>query len=296
MLGLRQADEETKKCQYCTRWLLLDAFGINPKSGLPYFRCSECRPKHAANQAVYLNSYKGKATVQQYEQSDTGKANQKRKRTSEKGKARSKRGNAKRLKRRQENSAMRLAHSIKNAALELLSKQRKTSPAFLKHTAFNSEEEFVKHMKAECRKKGHDFNNRDAWTIDRKIPEEAYNFDDPRDVLRCWLPHNITALTPLENKQKLWHLIDHWIASAGPECYPLSWKNRPPTEEMKKDHHDRMLAPKPVGEEEEEFEACEGQGAGSSAEHAAMRTEVATASGLEEADCKKTQQITNVSV
>jgi hypothetical protein len=36
--------------------------------------------------------------------------------------------------------------------------------------------------------------------------------------------------------------------------------------------------------------------AGSSAEHAVMRTEVAMASGLEEADCKKTQQITNVSV
>jgi hypothetical protein len=123
-----------------------------------------------------------------------------------------------------------------------------------------------------------------------EIPEEAYDFDNPEDVLRCWSPANITAMTHHDNMEKSWKLTDHWIASAGPACYPRSWQNCPPTDEMKKAHHDRMIAPKPVGEQlespasdasdyeeyesdsEEEFEACGDQGAGSSSNAGRERT------------------------
>jgi hypothetical protein len=295
MLGLRQAGA-SKKCGRCCKWLSLDAFAINSKSGSPYSKCETCRPKHAATANSSVNRTATKAA---YNISEKGKASQKRAKTSEKGKAREKRYregdasqarverfSAKRQKRRQESPAMRLALNTKHLANELLAGRIETSPTFLERTSFESEVQFLEHMKVECSKNDLVFEERSKWTIDRKIPEEAYDFDNLEDVLRCWSPSNITAMTRSENMEKSWKLIDSWIASAGSACYPLSWKNKPPTEEMKKDHQERMIASKPVGEqlecpvsnesdseesdfeesdsEEGEFEACGDQGAGSS--------------------------------
>jgi hypothetical protein len=266
MLGLRQADEETKKCGYCCKWLPLDAFAINPKTEAPYSKCEPCRPKHAASAHTSVNNAAINAA---YKKTD-------------KGKAAAERFSAKRQKRRQESPAMRLAHCIKSAANDLLTGRHETSPKFLERTSFDSEAQFLAHMDAECRKNDLVFEDRDSWTIDRKIPEEAYDFDNRDDVLRCWSPSNITAMTHHDNMEKSWKLTDWWIASAGPACYPLSWQNRPPTDEMKKAHADRMMAPKPVGEqidgpeedesEEDEFEACKDQGAGSSSNAGRERT------------------------
>jgi hypothetical protein len=258
--------------------------------------------KGKAAQKRFKTSEKGKATNKKYDTSEKGKAKKKRAKTSEKGKAANKKYNtsekgkakekryregdagqaaaerfsAKRQKRRQESPALRLAGAIKYAANNLLAGRIDNSPTFLERTPFDSEAQFLAHMEAECRKNDLVFEDRDSWTIDRKIPEEAYDFDNRDDVLRCWSPANITAMTHHDNMEKSWKFTDHWIASAGPACYPLSWQNRPPTKEMKKAHHDRMMAPKPVGEqlespasnesdsEEGEFEACGDQGAGSS--------------------------------
>jgi hypothetical protein len=281
MLGLRQAGA-SKKCGRCCKWLSLDAFAINSKSGSPYSKCETCRPKHATSAHTSVNRAAKNAA---YKKTDKGKAAKKRYREGDAGQATLKRSSVKRQKRRQESPAMRLALCIKAAANVLLIGRNETSPTFLERTSFDSEAQFLAHMEAECRKNGLDFEDRDSWTIDRKIPEEAYDFDNPDDVLRCWSPSNITAMTGHDNKEKSWKLIDHWIASAGPACYPLSWQNKLPTEEMKKAHHDRMVAPKPIGEqlespasnesdseesdsEEDEFEACEVQGAGSSGMHA----------------------------
>jgi hypothetical protein len=250
------------------------------------FKTSE---KGKATNKKYDTSEKGKAAQKRAKTSEKGKATQKRAKTSEKGKAKEKRYregdagqatlkrfSAKRQKRRQESPAMRLAGAIKCAADHLLAGRIETSPTFLERTSFDSEAQFLAHMEAECRKNDLVFEDRGSWTIDRKIPEEAYDFDNRDDVLRCWLPSNITAMTHHDNMEKSWKLTDWWIASAGPACYPLSWQNRPPTEEMKMAHADRMMAPKPVGEqlespasnesdsEEGEFEACGDQGAGSS--------------------------------
>jgi hypothetical protein len=307
-----------KKCGYCCKWLPSSAFAINPKSKALYSKCEPCRPKHAASahtsvnraaiNAAYKKTDKGKAIAKKYEASEKGKAKKKRAKTSEKGKAANKKYNtsekgkaankryregdasqarveratAKRQKRRQESPAMRLALCIKSAAKDLLTGRIETSPTFLERTSFNSETHFLVHMENECRKNKLDFKDRDSWTIDRKIPEEAYDFDNRDDVLRCWSPSNITAMTHHDNMEKSWKLTDWWIASAGPACYPLSWQNRPPTDEMKKAHADRMMAPKPVGEqidgpeedesEEDEFEACKDQGAGSSSNAGRERT------------------------
>jgi hypothetical protein len=226
--------------------------------------------KGKATQRRAKTSEKGKATQRRAKTSEKGKAAEKRYREGDAGKAAAERFSAKRQKRRQESPAMRLAGAIKCAADHLLAGRIETSPTFLERTSFDSEKDFIEHMKTECLKNGLVFEDRGSWTIDRKIPEEAYDFDNPNDVLRCWSPANITAMTHHDNMEKSWKFTDHWIASAGPACYPLSWQNRPPTDEMKKAHADRMMAPKPVGEqidgpeedesEEDEFDSCGEQG------------------------------------
>ena len=297
MLGLRQAGA-TKKCNRCSR----DVYTTNPRTGKLYFLCETCRLKNNARMVAHRNTDAGKAAIELYEQSDTGKAARKqywqsnagkaaqkrfkqsdagkavieRYRSGDAGKATLKRGRAKRQKRRQESPAMRLALNIKTRANDILSGRIEKSPTFLRLTAFDSEAQFLAHMKAECENNDLDFEARSTWTIDRKIPEEAYNFDDREDVLRCWSPANVTAMTHPDNMEKSWKLIDSWIHSAGPACFPLAWQNRMPTDEMRKAHDDRMKAIKSVGEqietptsneseedesEEDEFDACEGQGA-----------------------------------
>ena len=278
-MGLRQAGA-TKKCGKCSR----NVYTTNPNTGKLYSLCETCRLKHNARLVAHYNtdagkaakeqyqqSDAGKAKIKQYKQSDAGKANRKRYRSGDAGKAAVERGRAKRQIRRRESPAMRLELNIKCLANKLLIGKYKTSPTFLRCTAFKSERKFRAHMKAECKERGLKFKARSTWEIDRKIPVEAYDFDNPEDVLRCWSPANVTALTKLENLEKSWKLIDSWIHSAGPACFPLAWQNRMPTDEMKKAHDDRMKAIKSVGEqvetptsnesEEDEFDACEGQGA-----------------------------------
>ena len=250
MLGLRQAGT-TKKCGKCSR----DVYKTNPRTGKLYAYCETCRLKNNAQVAEYRNTDAGKAAMEQYKQSDAGKAVQKRAieqyNQSEKGKAKIQRLIAKRQIRRQGSPAMRLALNIKTLANDLLSGRTKKSPTFLRHTPFDSEAQFLAHVEAECKKHGLDFETRSTWEIDRKIPQEAYDFDNPDDVFRCWSPANITALTLRENQEKSWKLIDSWIHSVGPACFPLAWQNRMPTDEMKKAHDDRMKATKSVGEQVE---------------------------------------------
>ena len=287
MLGLRQAGA-TKKCVECRQWLGLEKYGTNARTEKLYTMCETCRPKVNARMVAHYNtdagkaakkqyerSDAGKAKIEQYRQSDAGKARTKRYQQSEKGKAAEKRywqsekgkaerkryrsgdagktaierGIAKRQERRQASPAMRLAQNIKSLANHILAGDIETSPTFLRHTAFKSERQFRAHMKAECKKRGLKFKARSTWEIDRKIPVEAYDFDNREDVLRCWSPANITALTPLENQEKHWKLIDSWIHSAGPACFPLAWQNRMPTDEMRKAHDERMIATKSVGEQ-----------------------------------------------
>lgn len=206
-------------------------FGINQKTGKPHFTCKPCHEKVLARSVRYYKSEVGKAAL-------------KRSKTSGKGKATTKRLEIKRKERRQGSATLKLSANIRILACGLLSSRSKKSATFLKHTAFTSEEQFIQHMEDSCSKRGIDFKNRKLWELDHKIPVQAYDFNNTEDVLRCWSPDNLHALTRCENGEKTWKLLDKWIQSAGCACYPLLWQNRPPTEDMKMAYHNNVFAMK----------------------------------------------------
>ena len=262
MLGLQQAGE-FKKCARCKQELSTsEYFTKNPKTNDWYSKCERCRPNHlktnnsSANskennkrgKEKYRASDHGKAAEQLYRQSDAGKDRAKRARTSEAGKATVERFTQHRQDRHRASSAMRMDRAIVCASSQLLSDHRKTSPTFLERTGFASEQEFFDAVEATFHLvPGAKWDNYGTvWQLDHKIPREAYDFNNPEDIKRCWSAKNVHAMTPEANKEKSWKLEDRYIAEAGVECYPLAWDGKAPDEAFKKAHTEKMLAPKSV--------------------------------------------------
>ena len=187
-----------------------------------------------------------------------------------------KRSNSKATLRRAQDPRRALNINILKASSCLIRGEYATSPQFLTRTGWASEAAFLEHLRGACAAQCIDFDNRKSWQLEHKIPREAFDFDNPEDVRRCWSAANVHVMTVADNQHKSWKLIDHWIASAGVDCFPAAWMGAPPTEEMKKAHHDKCVAEKALadaadleedaeesGEEsEEEFEE-RGEGSGS---------------------------------
>lgn len=217
-------------------------------------QCAPC----IAVKAAYKKKPTGKAAHKRYKDGESGKAAVKRYKDGEAGQAAAKRFSDKRVKRRHRSPAMRLDHTITAASNDLISGRHQTSPTFLERTAFASESEFLAVVRASCDANGFAFEDHGkTWQLEHKIPREAYDFGDPDDVKRCWSASNLHALTPADNKEKMWKLIDFCIASAGPSCFPAAWNGAPPTEEMKKAHADKMWAEKALADASKAEEAPE---------------------------------------
>jgi len=253
------------------------AFGLNPTTGKPLTRCKPCNVTKIAADTKYQKteagkashkraktSDKGKASNKRYAESELGKATSKRHRASDKGKETEKRyreGDAgqaaakrfadNRQERRRESTAMRMDVNIMSASNALISGRHMTSPTFLERTSFTSEEEFLNVLEATfvpgimTRD-----NHGPVWEVEHKIPREAYDFDDPEDVKRCWSAKNVHAMTPEANKEKHWKLIDEYITAAGVENFPKAWNNKFPDAAFKAAHNAKMLAQKAIDDEE----------------------------------------------
>jgi hypothetical protein len=72
-----------------------------------------------------------------------------------------------------------------------------------------------------------------VWEIDHRIPQEAYNFDDPNDILRCWSARNVRGISREENSRKKMALLDDQMEYVGADCFPASWGGEVPTEEQR---------------------------------------------------------------
>jgi hypothetical protein len=166
----------------------------------------------------------------------------------------------KRKKRAQQSHGIRVANCIKSAAVSLIIGSQRSSPKFVERTHFVSEDEFLAHVRAACNENGFDYADRAAWELEHKIPLEAYDVDNPEDMRRCWSPGNVHVMSKADNLEKSWKLIDHWIASAGVDCFPAAWMGAPPTEEMKKAHHDKCIAEKALADAADLEEDAEGSG------------------------------------
>jgi len=246
----------TKKCQYCSKWQPLSLYTVNPKRGVLYSKCEPCRPKHAAsantsvnfaaNQTRFLKTDAGKANKIRYNTSHKGKVSRKRYEDSTKGSACMKRRGANRRARRHQSAAMRLDDALVCAASNLISSRNHTSPKFFKHVGVSAST-FIAHMKRSCTQRGFQWGDYGStWELDHKIPREAFDFDDPTDVRRAWSLSNAHALSKQDNREKSWKLVDNWVSDAGVACFPVAWNGQPPTEEMKKAHRDKCLAPNAV--------------------------------------------------
>ncbi len=240
---------ELVRCQDCGP-KPLESFATNPTTGKPFTRCKPCNVTKNAASAEYQQTEAGKATAKRAKTSDKGKASQKRAKTSKKGKASARRFSDRRTERRRESTAMRMDNAIMCLANHLISGRCMTSPKFLQRTSFASEQEFFDVLEATFAS-GMDFKNHGAvWEVEHKIPREAYDFDDPEDVKRCWSVKNVHVMTVAANDGKSWKLIDEYITSAGVENFPKAWNNKFPDAAFKAAHNAKMLAQKAIDDEE----------------------------------------------
>ena len=61
------------------------------------------------------------------------------------------------------------------------------------------------------------------WVNEHRIPKIAYDHTDEEDVKRCWSPHNMHPMDPIENKEKADNLIGDEIEKVPPEFWPKAW-------------------------------------------------------------------------
>ena len=254
MLGLRQAGA-LKRCNYCGKSLPLDAFGTRQVKGedVVYSMCATCRPKNKANQKRYNSTEKGKAKAKRARStenhkaakkrynstekgracqkrcgsSEKGKASRKRYESSDKGKAARKRRDKARKARCAADPAFALKLRIASTASSLARGHHITSPTFVARTSFESEAHFREHL-VSMLPDGYTMADygKGCLDIEHRIPQEAYNFDDPEDVKRCWSPGNVRLLSSGDNNAKGITIIDEQCMEAGSEVFPAAWEGR----------------------------------------------------------------------
>jgi hypothetical protein len=129
----------------------------------------------------------------------------------------------------------------------------KTSPKFVARTAFESEIEFLAVVKSKLDDaSGMTMENHGtAWQLEHSIPRQAYDFDNPEDVRRCWSAENLEAMTPAKNAEKWVYLHDEILAKLGRDRFPVAWNGEFPTEAFKKEFYARVLAEKELAAVEE---------------------------------------------
>ena len=149
---------------------------------------------------------------------------------------------------------MRIDNNIQCASSQLLSGRCETSPTFIARTSFASESEFRDIVEATFQSGMTWENYGTGWQLDHKIPREAYDFDNPDDIKRCWSRNNVHALTKAANLEKSWKFVDQYIFEAGVECLPVSWNGKFPDNDFKIAHGAKMLAHKMTEEAKMEDE------------------------------------------
>jgi len=241
---------ELVRCESCGP-LPLAAFEIHPTTGNPFTRCKPCNVTKNEQQAEYNKTEAGKERNKRAKTSKKGKATQRRYREGDAGQAKATRFLDNLQERRRESSAMRMDNAIMCASSGLISGRRESSPTFLQRTSFASEVQYLNVLKATFEGEMDFDNHGTVWEVDHKIPREAYDFEDPEDVKRCWSAKNVHAMTVAANLEKSWKLIDEYIAAAGVANYPKAWNGKPPDDVVKITHNAKMVDQKAIDDDEE---------------------------------------------
>ena len=248
LLKAKLESGELKKCDDCGPQPFA-AFGTNSKTGELLSRCDPCNVKKLKRDTAYKKTDAGKAVEKRYKSGDAGKAAEKRYREGDAGQAASNRSSDHRTARRRESPAMRMDDTIMSASNCLISGRYQTSPTFVERTSFESAAGYLKVIEKTFAPGMTFANNGTVWEIDHKIPREAYDFDNPVDIKRCWSAKNVHAVTAAANKAKHWKLVDQYVAEAGVENFPVSWNGKFPDKDFKIAHDAKMTAHKIIEEE-----------------------------------------------
>jgi hypothetical protein len=221
-----------KKCLGCRCNKTLDQFGIkkidNGKA-IPYAKCINCR----ALAKAWKKTKKGKATEKKFKTSKKGRACQKRARESEAGRERYNRKMVLEKKRRKEDPAYAMLKNIASLATSLTNGRIKTSPTFVQRTSFRNSVHFRNHLRSKLPKGVLFKDHGKKWEVEHKIPVQAYDFSDKKDIKRCWSEANVHTMPPKENNEKNITIIDALCAEVGKEFWPQSWGGRIPNEQEK---------------------------------------------------------------
>ena len=221
-----------KKCSGCRRNMTIDEFGINKidkGKAIPYATCVICRVRGDKNN----HSDAGRAYKKKHNQTEKRKASNKRAHESEAGKESRKRENAAKRQRRAADPAFAMMHKIGCAATHLASGERKNSPTFVQCTSFRSSVHFRNHLRSKIYK-GVEFKDHgNKWEVEHKIPVQAYDFRDKKDIKRCWSEANVHTMPPKENMEKSIKIIDSLCEEVDKEFWPLSWGGCIPNEQEK---------------------------------------------------------------
>jgi hypothetical protein len=222
--------EDHKHCDWCKKAVHKSAFEMNPETNKLYSHCTRCRQSHTECQKKFDATKAGAATRKRWAESSRGKECIKK-------------HNSYRVVRRRTDEALKLDHSLMSIARHLVKGVNKTSPKFISISGFGSEMVFIDCIKAAAARSGFDLDTYgETWQLEHKIPREAYDFNNPEDVRRCWSPKNVHALSPADNKAKSWKLLDHYLMEAGAENFPVAWNGQLPDEEFKKAFYAKCLA------------------------------------------------------
>ena len=198
----------------------------------------------------YKSGDSHKAAYKRYKSGDAGKAAAKRYHEGDAGQAATKRRADHRQDRRRASPAIQLDSAIQCASHKLISGSIQTSPTFVQRTGFESAEDFLSVVYETFVTGVMTFSNHGtAWHLDHKIPREAYDFDNPVDIKRCWSAKNVHAMTPAANMEKSWKLIDQYVAEAGVENFPVAWQGKFPDNDFKIAHAAKMMAQKMIEED-----------------------------------------------
>jgi hypothetical protein len=253
-----------QRCSKCKKHLLLNEFVFNPKKKKPFSMCEPCRDYNRASMKKFRESDHGKAVIKAYFSTPEGKAARKRVNDSASTRAIQKRywaANGRRVQRNFRKTAkgidhqkrcskarckkiasradLKLRERIRIASNHIIVHGRK-STVFASMTSFSSSTAFRKTLQSTFRGSMTLGNYGTAWQIDHKIPQQAYDFNNPVDVSRCWSPSNVHALTKEENTVKSWKIIDAMCEEAGEACYPVAWGGSIPNDEEKEALHTRF--------------------------------------------------------
>jgi hypothetical protein len=252
-----------QRCGKCRRHLPLSAFEINLKKSKPFSMCEPCRNKNRDYMKTFRESDHGKAITKAYFSSPEGKAAKKRVNDSESSRAIQKKywaTNGKRVQSNFRKTAKGKEHQKRcgkarrekiasRPDLQLREKIRLVSngvvhgrngTAFAAMTSFSSPAAFRTTLQATFDSSMTFANYGTVWQIDHKVPQEAYDFNNPVDVRRCWSPSNVHAMVLTSNTEKSWKIIDAMCEEAGEACYPVAWGGRIPNDEEKTALHARF--------------------------------------------------------